>query len=392
LWSSSNQHPFSSDLTWSIHYKEKERHPLQSRSLPPIDVGEIMKRLLALSTLLALMITGCSDIRTPKLNGTGSTQVELLFDVWAKNYTTAKVRYEAVGSVIGMDRFISQDFDFACTEVPLSAQLKDDASKNGITLVAIPLAFSAVVPTYHLEKVTKPVVFSGPVLVDIFLGKITSWDDKALQDLNPGVTLPKEPIEVIVRSDKSGTSYVWTDYLSQVSDQWKTERGVSSAPEWKKSDKDKKGAFTKFEAVAGTKGVVNALKKKAGSIGYLPLSAAKDANLGIGSLKIKDKTVEATNESVGAALKIAVKEIPADLMQLKLVNQGGDNAHPIIGTNWVIFSAKQKGDKGKQLVDFLRWAANQGQESLKDLNYARIPEALTKRIDKILDETTSAAK
>ncbi len=353
-----------------------------------------MKRLLLLSTLLAVMITGCGDVRAPRLNGTGSTQVESLLKVWTEKYPSAKISYEAVGSSLGVDRFVGQDFNFACTEVPVSPSQKKLAEKNGITLEAFPLAFSAVVPVYHLdlekgtkEKASKPLVFSGSVLADIFLGKITLWNDPSLQELNPGVPLPKEPIQVIVRSDFSGTSYVFSDYLAQVSKTWEKERGVSDGPNWTKADNDKqKEALSKFMKVAGTRGMINTIKKTAGSIGFVSLTGAKEAQLQVGSLKINEKIVAASKDSIEAALKIAFEHPPEDLMQVKLINQTGDNAYPIIDANWILFSGKQKGYKGKQLVDFLRWAAHEGQDSLDELSYIRIPKELNKRIDKILDE------
>jgi phosphate transport system substrate-binding protein len=231
------------------------------------------------------------------------------------------------------------------------------------------------VPAFNLPGFKEPVTFSGPVLADIFLGKITTWNDKALQDLNPGVTLPDTPMSVVHRSDGSGTTYIWTDYLTKVSADWKSKVGTGMLIKWPAGT-----------GKAGNAGVAELIKSKPGAIGYVPLDYALRESIGVGLVKNRaGSAVKADLSSVTAAAKNSLAEIPADL-RFSLTDAPGENAYPIAGVSWAIVYAKQPAGKAKALADFLRWATHEGQGFAEELHYARLPAELVERIDKKLDQ------
>ena len=178
---------------------------------------------------------GCGGPAKPRLDGAGSTFVYPLMSKWSAEYDKAKgveVNYRLIGSGGGIRQMTAKTADFGCTDVPMNVEQLQAAKDGGGEVVHIPLALGAVVPVYNLEGLREPLRFSGPVLADIFLGKIKKWDDKAIQDLNPGVQLPDKDIGVVHRSDGSGATYIWVDYLSKVSPEWKKKVGVATSVDW----------------------------------------------------------------------------------------------------------------------------------------------------------------
>ncbi len=193
-----------------------------------------MKSLLWIA-VLCLAASGCGDSTRPRLNGGGSTFVYPLMSKWSAEYDNAKgveVNYQSIGSGGGIRQMTGKTFDFGCTDEPMNVDQLQAAKDVGGEVVHVPLVLGAVVPVYNLEGLREPLRFSGPVLADIFLGKIKKWDDKAIQDLNHGVKLPSKDIGVVHRSDGSGATYVWVDYLSKVSPEWKKKVGVATSVEW----------------------------------------------------------------------------------------------------------------------------------------------------------------
>jgi phosphate transport system substrate-binding protein len=232
-----------------------------------------------------------------------------------------------------------------------------------------------VVPAYHLSGFKEPITFSGPVLADIYLGKVAKWDDPALQKLNPGVTLPNTPITVVHRSEGSGTAFIWTDYLGKVSPAWKSKPGVGMSVQWPVG-----------VGKAGNAGVAEAIKRTDGAIGYVQLDYAIQDKLAIGLVKNRaGMVVKADHASVTAAARSSLANIPADL-RFSMTDAAAADAYPIAGTVWAIVYVKQPAANGKALADFLRWATHEGQASAEKLHYAPLPAELVERVDRKLDQ------
>ena len=325
--------------------------------------------------LLTFACGGCSNNK-PRLNGAGSTFVYPMMSKWAAEHDKAKgveVNYQSIGSGGGIQQMTAKTADFGCTDGPMNDEQLQKAKDTGGEVVHIPVVMGAVVPAYNLEGVKDPLTFSGPLLADIFLGKIKKWNDKAIQDLNPGVTLPDKDIGVVHRSDGSGTTYVWVDYLAKVSPEWKQKVGVATSVNWPAG-----------EGAKGNEGVAGRVKGSAGAIGYIELIYALQNDIKFGLVKNKEgSTVKADLKSITAAADDALKEIPDDL-RYSITDAGGKDSYAICGTVWAVVYVNQPRDKGQQVVDFLRWVTHDGQQFCEPLHYAKLPPGLVERVEKKL--------
>jgi phosphate ABC transporter phosphate-binding protein len=338
-------------------------------------------RMALLGSLAALAI-GCGGGTGSKerLNGGGSTFVYPMMTKWASEYDKAKqveVNYQSIGSGGGIQQMTAKTFDFGCTDGPMNEEQLKKAQEVGGEVIHIPLVMGAVVPAYNLQEVKVPLTFTGPILADIFLGKITQWNDKALQSLNPEAQLPDKKIAVVHRSEGSGTTYIWVDYLSKVSDEWKKKVGVGASVNWPVG-----------EGAKGNEAVAGRVKAAPGSIGYIELTYALQNKIEFGMVKNKKgKAINASLESVTAAADSALKQIPDDL-RYSITDADGDDAFPISGTVWAVIYKQQPADKGKAVVAFLRWVTHEGQPYAAALQYASLPKGLVERLDKKLDGVT----
>lgn len=349
-----------------------------------------MKRWMALTLPLALglvvALTGCGKggkggtgggaAGDQKLNIGGATFIYPMMDKWSFEYQKAKgvkVNYNSIGSGSGIQQMIAQTLDFGCSDAPMNEKQLAEAKAKGGEVVHIPLAMGGVVPAYKLEGVDKKINFSGPVLADIFLGKITSWNDKAIEELNPDVKLPDKKIAVAHRSDGSGTTYIWVDYLAKVSPEWKEKVGV--------------GTSVKFPTGVGAKGnegVAGFVKENDGALGYVELIYALGNNIPYGTVKNKDgQFVAASLESVTAAGAASLTNIPEDL-RYSLTDAPGKESYPIAGTNWAIVYVNQPASKKDTIVNFLTWVTHDGQQFCEKLHYSKLPAGLVERVDKKL--------
>jgi phosphate transport system substrate-binding protein len=232
----------------------------------------------------------------------------------------------------------------------------------------------ADVPAYNLDEVTEPLKFSGPVLADIYLGKIKKWNDPALQKLNPGAALPEKEIVVVHRSDGSGTTYIWVDYLSKVSPEWKSKVGVGTSVNWPTGIGQK-----------GNEGVAGQVKRSPGSIGYIELVYAVQNKIAYGSVQNKEGAfITASMESVTAAANASLVEIPDDL-RYSITDAPGKDSYPISGTTWGICYVNNPGGKGKAVRDFFHWCTHDGQQYCDALHYSRLPKGLVERVEKRLE-------
>jgi phosphate ABC transporter phosphate-binding protein len=342
--------------------------------------GRNVRGSLLLAGLLAVLSPGCGTRAQPKINGTGSTFVAPMMKKWASEYDQAKsvkVDYESIGSALGVKRLGTGLFDFACTDAPLTNEQFAKARQSGGEIVHIPLVMGAVVPAYNLAEIKDAISLTGPVLAGIFLGEITKWNDKAIQELNPGVALPDRDIAVVHRDDASGTTYIWSDYLAKSSLRWKEKVGVGTSLDW--------SAGT---GQTGNEGVAAQIARTPGSIGYVQLNYALQRNIRFARvINRSGVSVKANLESVTAAAKSALSDIPDDLWY-SITDAPGEDAYPISGTVWAILYVKQGGEKGRAVVDFLRWATHEGQEYAAELYYARLPQGLVERLTKKLDQIT----
>lgn len=336
-----------------------------------------------LTLLTCSLVAGCGS-KSTTINATGSTFVYPMMSKWTSEFDKlkqVKVNYQSTGSGAGIQQVISKTVEFGCTDAPMNEEQLAKSNQVGGKIVHVPLVHGAVVVAYNLEEVQEPLIFSGPVLADIYLAKIKKWNDDAIQKLNPNVKLPDKNIAVVHRSEGSGTTYIWVDYLSKVSPEWKDKVGVGTSVKWPHGIGQK-----------GNEGIAGAVKRTPASIGYIELTYALQNNIRFGTVINREgKPIKPTLESVTAAAEGALSTIPDDL-RFSLTDAPGANTYPISGTVWAVAFVKQKKGTGKLVADFLRWVTHEGQPSAEALHYARLPQGLVDRAEKMLDEIAASDK
>jgi phosphate transport system substrate-binding protein len=302
------------------------------------------------------------------INGAGATFPNPIYTKWFDAYTkvdpSVRFNYQAIGSGAGKKQITEQTVDFGASDGPMS---DEDLAKAPGKILHVPTVAGAVTVTYNVPGLVG-LQLDGPTLADIFLGKIKKWNDPAIAKLNPKGKLPKTDVVVVHRSDGSGTSYIWTDYLSSVSPEWKEKVGKNTAVQWPA------GIGAK-----GNEGVAGQVKQLPGSIGYVELIYALQNKMSLADVKNKaGEFVKPTLESVTAALASA--QIPEDF-RFSMVNPEGSGVYPIAGATWLLVYQEQKdAAKGKKVIDFLKWMITEGEKMAKDLQYAPLPEAVQKRV------------
>jgi phosphate transport system substrate-binding protein len=312
------------------------------------------------------MLTAVPAADAVRINGAGATFPNPIYQKWFAEYRKlhpdVEINYQSQGSGAGIQQLTKQTVFFGATDAPMTAaQLKNAPGQ----VVHLPTVIGAVVPIYNLP-VTAGLSFSGPVLADIFLGKITKWNDPALARLNPGLTLPATDITVAHRADGSGTTFVWVDYLGRVSSDWKTRVGVGNSVNWPTGVGGR-----------GNEGVAGLVKQTPGAIGYVELIYALQNKIAHGAVQnAAGESVKASIQSVTAAAGEAAKAMPADF-RMSIANARGSGVYPIASFTWILLYADAK-DKGhaKTMVDFMRWALTDGQKFAPALGYAPLPEAI----------------
>lgn len=311
------------------------------------------------------------------INGAGATFPYPIYSKWFDEYAkvdpSVRFNYQSIGSGGGQKQIMSQTVDFGASDGPMS---DENLAKAPGKLLHIPTVAGAVVMTTNLPG-NPALIFDGQTIADIYLGKITKWNDPKLAGLNPGVKLPDNDIVVVHRSDGSGTTFIFTDYLSKVSPEWKQKVGSNTSVKWPT------GIGAK-----GNEGVAGQVKQTPGTIGYVELIYALQNKMAFADLKnAAGKVVKPSLESVTAAL--ATAEIPDDF-RFSMTNAPGPDAYPIAGATWLLVYQQQKDPaKGKKLVEFLKWAATKGEAMAKDLDYAPLPDSVQQRVLKRIDEIKS---
>ncbi len=314
------------------------------------------------------------------LTGAGATFPYPLYSKWFDTYaqkTGTKINYQSIGSGGGIRQLSEQTVDFGATDAPMTDE--EMAKAKGGAILHFPTALGAVAVTYNLPEVTQPLKLNGDVLAAIFQGQIKKWNDPRLAALNPGAQLPATDILVVHRSDGSGTSFVFTDYLSAVSPAWATKPGKGKEVQWPT------GLGAK-----GNEGVSGQVKQTPGAIGYVELAYANQNKLPTAQLKnAAGEYVAPSVASVTAAAGGAASRLPANTdYRVSIVNAPGKGAYPISSFTWIIAYRKQPdAAKGKKLADFLHWALSEGQGMEAALDYAPLPESmrtsLATRIDSL---------
>jgi phosphate transport system substrate-binding protein len=315
------------------------------------------------------------------LTGAGATFPYPIYSKWFNDYATktgVKINYQSIGSGGGIRQLAEGTVDFGATDSPMKDE--EMAGARGGPILHIPTVLGAVVATYNVPGVTQPLKLTGEVLADIFLGRIRRWNDARLAALNPDAALPNQEILVVHRSDGSGTTFIFTDYLSAVSPAWKSGPGTGKEVQWPA------GLGAK-----GNEGVAGQVKQTPGSIGYVELAYAKQNRLPFASMRNPaGEYVLPTIESVTAAAAGVTQRLPENTdYRISIVNAPGDGAYPISSFTWIILYQNQPDtDKGQKLIDFLRWALREGEASAAALDYAPLPAEMVARLEQRLGTVT----
>jgi phosphate transport system permease protein/phosphate transport system substrate-binding protein len=332
--------------------------------------------LLASSTILSGAVY--AQNATTTINGAGATFPFPLIDTWRVDYQKVQpgvnINYQSIGSGGGVKQFTEKTVDFGASDAPLT----QNESKKASGAVHIPETIGSVVAAYNIPSIPdKGLKLSGEVLADIYLGKITKWNDPKIQSLNTDKTLPGDDIVVVHRSDGSGTTFVWTDYLSSVSTAWKDQLGKGKSVEWPTGI-----------GAPGNEGVANAIKGTPNTIGYIELSYALTTNTPFAFIQNKEgKFVEPSLESTRAAVQSYVSTLPkgdGDWSNVTLVNAVGADSYPIASFSYILLYKEMSTDpnldqaKAKSLVDFISWAITDGQKAAESLDYVPLPDGVVK--------------
>lgn len=299
------------------------------------------------------------------------------FDVYHQQHPNIEFNYQSVGSGAGIRQITEGTVDFGASDGPMNdQQIKDFEQKRGSKILHFPTVLGAVVPTYNINGVNTPLNFTPEALSGIYLGKITKWNDPAIAGANNGVKLPNDDIVVIHRSDGSGTTYIWTDYLSKVSDEWKSKVSRNTSVNWPVGLGGK-----------GNEGVTGLVKQTPDSIGYVELIYAIQNNIPYGTVRNSSGAfIKADLASVTAAAAAAAKEMPDDF-RVSITNAPGKTAYPISSFTWLLIPSKIP-DAGKRdaIRGFLKWMLTDGQTYTEQLSYAKLPkEVVAKELKAIND-------
>jgi phosphate transport system substrate-binding protein len=332
----------------------------------------VLRRISIFLFLLAIPMWG----ETVTLNGAGATFPYPMYSKWFSEYNKLhpdiQFNYQSIGSGGGIRQVLAGTVDFGATDGPMTDEQLSQAKTK---ILHIPTVLGADAPAYNIPGVSEELKFTPELLVNIFLGKITSWNDAALAKANPGVNLPNQSIIVIHRSDGSGTTYIWTDYLSKVSTDWKNQVGKGTSVKWPVGLGGK-----------GNEGVAGMIRQMQGSIGYVELIYAVQNHIAYGSVKnAGGEFVKASLASVTAAAA-SVKSMPADF-RVSITNAPGKDAYPIASFTWLLIPTPSKdAAKGKIIADFLNWMVEDGQKMTADLSYAPLPESVVAKVKETIKQ------
>jgi len=321
-----------------------------------------MRRL----TLLVCLMLCAAFAAAQNLNAAGATFPYPIYSKWFNEYhklhPSVEINYQSIGSGGGIRQLAQGTVDFGASDMPLNDEKVKDIPQP---ILQLPTVLGSVVPAYNLPEVKNEIRFTPEILTGIFLGKITKWNDNTIASANPGAKFPDKPIVVIHRSDGSGTTFVWTDYLSKVSPEWKSSVGSNTSVNWPVGLGGK-----------GNEGVAGLVRQMDGSIGYVELIYALQNSITFGPVKnASGQFVKASLESTTAAAESA--KIPADDFRISITNASGKKAYPIASFTYLLVPKQWKDPAKKQvMVAFLDWMIKNGQGMVTELDYAPLPKAV----------------
>ncbi len=329
----------------------------------------MLRRLAIGIGAAAVLGAGALGAAPVQINGAGATFPYPIYSKWFSEYNKlhpdVRINYQSIGSGGGIQQVTRQTVFFGASDGPMTdAQLQAAPGP----LLHLPTVLGAVVPVYNIPNLKQELKFTGPVLADIYLGKITKWDDPAIAKLNAGVTLPPTDITVVHRSDGSGTTYIWVDYLSKVSPEFKSRVGVATSVKWPAGVGGK-----------GNEGVSGLVAQTPGAIGYVELIYALQNKISYGTVQNQGGVfMKASVQSVTAAAAAAAPTMPPDF-RLSITNAPGKDAYPVSSFTWLLLYEDPK-DKtqAKAMVDFVKWALTDGQKYCAELGYAPLPANVVK--------------
>ena len=326
----------------------------------------MMLRLTQLGAAAMIAAAGATlGAQKVQINGAGATFPYPLYSKWFSEYNklhpNVEINYQSIGSGGGVRQLTNRTVLFGASDYPLTPEQQLAAPGK---ILHLPTVLGAVVPAYNIPALSAELKFTGPLLADIYLGKITKWNDPQITALNGGVNLPGTDITVVHRSDGSGTSYIWVDYLAKVSPEWKKRVGVAAAVKWPA------GVGAK-----GNEGVAGLVKQTPGAIGYMEPVYATQNKLSFGSVRNSaGKFIKASAPAVTAAAAAAAGQMPEDF-RVSITNPPGDAAYPVASFTWLLlYENPQDKAQGKVMVDFLKWALTDGQKFAADLGYSPLPK------------------
>ena len=328
-----------------------------------------MKLRIAMALAFAAAMIGPANAET-NLNGAGATFPNPIYQKWFSEYHNAhkdvQINYQSIGSGGGIQQLTSGTVDFGASDGPMT---DDQLSKVSGKVLHIPTVLGAVVPMYNINGVSSELKLTGDILADIYLGNIKNWNDPRLAKSNPGVKFPDEDIAVVHRSDGSGTTYIFTDYLSKVSPAWKNKVGKGTSVNWPAGFGGK-----------GNEGVSGMVKQTEGSIGYVELIYAVSNKMPYGSVQnAAGAFIKASLDSVTAAAG-SMKDMPEDF-RVSITNAPGKDAYPISSFTWLLVPAEwADAGKEKAFVDFLTWMVDKGQTMTSALEYAPLPKNVAAKV------------
>jgi phosphate transport system substrate-binding protein len=339
-----------------------------------------MKRLSGV-LLLALALAGVMLAQSGLLiNGAGATFPYPIYSKWFDQFHKAngpQINYQSVGSGAGIKQITEGTVDFGASDGPMNDdQIKAFRAKNGAGILHFPTVLGADVPTYNIPGVSESLNFTPEALAGIFLGRVSKWNDPTIAGANKGVNLPANDIVVIHRSDGSGTTYIWTDYLSKISGDWKDKVGKGTSVNWPVGLGGK-----------GNEGVSGLIKQTPNSIGYVELIYAAQNKIPYGTVKNAAGTfVKADLASVSEAAAGASKTMPEDF-RVSITNAPGKNAYPVSSFTWLLIPEKFKdATKRDAIKNFVKWAITDGQDAAEALSYAKLPKEVVDKELKALSK------
>jgi len=326
---------------------------------------------LALIAIGATALVAGASAQNMQINGAGATFPAPIYTKWFSEYNkqhpNIQINYQPIGSGAGVRQLTARTVFFGASDQPMTNEQQQAAPAK---IFHFPTVLGAVVPVYNLPGVNTELKFTGPMLADIYMGKVTKWNDPAIAKANPGVKLPATDITVVHRSDASGTSYIFTDFLAKLSPEWKQKVGVNGNVNWPTGVGGK-----------GSEGVTGVVTQTPGSISYVELVYALQNKIAYGSVQnMAGEFTKGNIQTVTAAAAAAAAQMPADF-RVSITNAPGKGVYPISSFTWILlYENPQDKAQSKAMVDFMKWAYTDGQKYAADLGYAPLPDAVVKLV------------